>query len=170
MKSVLMVILGMICNSCGPLYKTQTPITVEKEVIKEKNVEVNQQFEGVFFLENNSTLELLSDFENKVTIDTRIQVMTSENPQNGTFGEHPRITGTDLLVKDGKVRWTLNVNYTTGNDIEEDASGANIVGQKRTDYLIEFINDKLRVTVSIWNDKINNNANNIIAKRILEEI
>jgi len=62
-------------------------------------------------------------------------------------------------------RYSQNHNYNSGNDLEEDLSGLNISGSKKTDYIVTFQNGQMRITILIYSSGINNNINSVIATR-----
>ena len=151
------LILGLFFFSC-----------TETNYIKIKEL-TSQQFEGFYHLKNNGFIELIANKRGDINIINTNQHILSENPKNNTLAEHPRIYGSHLQILNNKLRWTRNEKYTGGHDLEEDINGNNILGVKRTDYLIELIRGKLKITVLIWSNKIGNNINNVIAKRIIKE-
>ena len=159
----LIMILGSM-QSCGQntkkYYKTETEVV-------EKEVEVVQEFEGKYYMENNGFIEIYQS-EYAILISSSNQLLTTINPQNNTFGELPRISG-EYTIVDNKVKISRNLNYTSGNDIEEDVSGNDITGQRRTDITIELVDERLQITYEIYSDRIGNNANFIVATRILKE-
>jgi len=161
------LVLLLILVACGK--DTHKETNTEKPVEVEVPVEVTQDFEGFYRLQNGGTIEFIADSEDKITVVSSGQVVVSQNPENGTFGEHPRISGAELLVIDKSLRWSVNVNYTSGQDIEEDISGSNITGTKKTNYYIYYENDKLVIEISIWQSKIGDNINSIIAHRVIKE-
>ena len=153
----------LLITSCGKNYVT-------KEVVIQKEVQqVVQEFEGAYFLENGSIIELITDSSGDVTIKRFGQQVLSENPQNGTIAEHPKIVGESIQVFNGQLAWSKNVKYNSGHDVEEDISGNNINGVKKTDYNIKFENKKLVLSITIWNNKSKNNINKVIAKRLIKE-
>lgn len=160
---LLAVTLMTLVVSCGRRekvkYKTNTVTEVEE-------VEVSQLFEGSFYLENNGFIEMYQSGDN-VYIDSRYQNLTTINPENNTFGELPKISG-EYEIVDNKVRISKNLNYRDGNDIEEDVTGNNIRGNRRTDITIEFIDDIVNITYEIYSNRINDNINTIVAKRTLK--
>lgn len=167
MKNVIilgmcLVGLGMI-QSCGKVDKNYK--TVESVEIVEKTVEVEQRFEGMFYL-GSSYIEVYQ--RNNSIYITSTQLLTTTNPLNTTFGELPKVNG-EYEIIDNKVRLSKNLNYTSGQDIEEDVSGNNILGQRRTDITLEFIDSKLNITFEIYANKIGNNVNYIIAKRVFTQ-
>ena len=161
LKSLVMV-GALLFVSCG------------KERVNERLVVVDakaQDFEGVFYFDHGSVLELVQASDGDVSILSQGQLLTSVNPQNDTFAQHPVISRTNQEVVNGKIAFSVNLNYTSGQDVEQDVSGANITGQKRTDVLIELIEEgRIRIKFTIYSDQLNANANYIIATRIFETL
>lgn len=164
-KLIILTIAALFLSACGSDYHTIEKVPVEVEV------PVAQDFEGVFYFENGSQIELVAGYDGDVTILRSGQSLQSINPQNDTLGSHPTVSGEGFEVSNGKIFFFSNANYTGGNDLEEDVSGSNITGQKRTDYLIELLGDgRLQLTIKIYSDKINNNANYVVATRIFTSL
>lgn len=160
MRQFLLILITLSFASCGKrVYNNTKTVTEYKEV--------SQLFEGRFYLSNNSYIELYQSGD-MVHVSSHGQLLTVVNPENDTFGEMPRISGNYVLVED-KIRFSKNLNYRDGNDIEEDLSGNNIRGHKRTDVTIEMVDEKLQITIEIYSNKSNSNVNRIIAKRVLTE-
>lgn len=129
-----------------------------------------EQFEGYYRCDNNSTLELISDFADRVSFETSGQSLNSLNPQNNTLGTHPVVSERDLLVYGNSLLIApRNYNYNSStHDIEEDGSGSNITGNRRTDISVTRTHDSsLEVTFSIYQNSVNNNINSIVAYREL---
>lgn len=145
---------------------TETEI-VEIEV--EKIIEVSQMFEGFYNLQHGGFIELVANARGDITVEATNQYVLTKNPKNGTICEHPRVYGTDLQIIKGELKWTRNENYTSGHDVEENGSGANITGIKKTDYTVRLFKGKLVLKINIWDDKIGNNINEIIATRTIRE-
>lgn len=158
----LVLVGALVLASCG------------KERVNERLVVVDakaQDFEGVFYFDHGSIIELVQSADGDVSILRQGQLLTSVNPQNDTFAQHPAISRTNEEVVGGKIAFTLNLNYTSGQDVEQDVSGANITGKKRTDVLIELIEEgRIRIKLTIYSDQLNANANYVVATRIFEAI
>ena len=130
------------------------------------------QIAGYYTCGNKSYIELLTDDLGRLTLD---QIsLNSVNPQNNSIGTHPNpsIRDQHLRFIDGVTVLRLpasNVNYTSGHDIEEDTSGANITGQRRTDIIFVFETESFfRIFISIWDNPLNNNINEVVADRVIE--
>lgn len=156
MKSLILaslVVLGL--TSCGKEYVTTTQM-------------VAQDFEGFYYCDNNSNIELVTDYNNSVIVESYGQSMNSVNPKNGTLGTHPTVSYRDLVINGNKlVIFPRNYNYSSStHDIENDTTGSNITGNKRTDVLFQLNNDKsLKVEFTIYSNAVNSNINSVIAKR-----
>ena len=157
MKSLL-VMLVLLLASCG----SQT-----------EYVRSAQDFEGVFYFSNGGRIELIASADNEITILRSMQSITTLNPKNSTLGSHPIVVKENLEVYGDNIFFTINVNYGTNAqyDIEEDVSGADITGSRRTDFRFErTVTNSLRLTISIYANKINSNVNSVVARRVLESI
>jgi hypothetical protein len=128
-------------------------------------------FNGQFYLSGSSTncitlseitpgiVDLLSDCQN----------LTTENPENGTFGEFPRITRNNMLVINNEIRFTTYLTFDGADDIEEDVSGSNISGRKKVDVLIAINeNNNLELTIEVWDG--DTNINEVVATRKFTQI
>lgn len=171
MKKLLLLLALVSCGSEEYILET-VEVEKEVEVIKEievvKEVFIAQDFEGYYFCDNNSSIELLTDHNNRVTFDTTGQSMNSINPQNGTLGTHPTVGERDLLIKNNRlVINPRNYNYSSStHDIENDTTGSNITGNKRTDLIVEKVDSEtITVEYVIYSGAVNSNINSVIAKR-----
>lgn len=172
MKKLIAIVGLLVLVSCGNdevlLQTVEKEVEVLKEVEVTKEVYKAQDFEGFYFCDNNSSLELLTDHNNRVTFDTYGQSMNSINPQNDTLGTHPVISERDVLIKGNRlIIPPKNYNYSSSTyDIEEDDTGSNITGKKRTDVIVEKSNDdSITVEFVIYSNAINQNINWIVANR-----
>ena len=168
MQFILSTLLLVFLTACG----TDTNyVYIDKEV--EKEVLIAQDFEGIFKFDNGvsfSYIELVASSDNEITILRDGQVLNSINPENDTLALHPIVTAENLEVVNGEVFLTRDDNYNSGQDLEEDISGSNIQGRKRTDYLIEKTDIGIRLTIKIYSERTNDNANEVVATRIFESI
>ena len=99
-----------------------------------------------------------------MTISSLVQIV-SVNPENGTLGEHPHFTITDqFLSQDGTLYFTTNITYG-GGDLEEDISGSNITGRRRTDFIVKFLDSEVNLTIKVYEDEVNDNINAVILNR-----
>ena len=129
-------------------------------------VPVQQQFEGLYRFDNGSSLELVAAHDGELSIIRQGQVLNTVNPQNNTLGTLPKFSGEGLEPLGNSVFFTRNYNYTSGNDIENDTSGANILGKKKTDVVISLLSNKqVKVTVTIYANAVNSNINYVVATR-----
>lgn len=162
MKYIAILFSLFVLASCG---KDETTIihNVPEEVTEDLFLE------GAFYLENNGFLEITQDSFNRVTLESSGQLILSVNPQNNTIAEHPRISIVDAFIINDKIFSSRNYNYTSGNDLEEDVSGANITGNRKTDITIEIVDNKLQIKIEIYAAAMNNNINFIVATRIIKE-
>jgi len=129
-----------------------------------------QDFEGFYFCDNQSSLELLVDFNNRVTFETSGQSLNTVNPVNDTLGTHPTIGERDLLMANNKLIVTpRNYNYNSAtHDIEEDVGGSDINGNRRTDLEVVLVKEKeVNITISIFANAVNSNVNNVVVKRTI---
>jgi hypothetical protein len=145
---------------CGKDYKENL---VYQEVVKP------QEFEGLYYCDNNSSFELVANFKNELSFVSQGQTINSVNPENDTLGTHPTINSRNLVIIDNSLRiLSQNYNYSSSkNDIEEDVSGSNITGRRRTDIKLEKIEEKYLLTIEIYSNAVNDNINFIVAKREL---
>lgn len=158
MKKLSIFLLLATLISCG---KTET--------VRTETIEVNSEyFEGSYHLSDNSFIELFQS-EDRVVISSNGQLLTSLNPVNSTFGEMPRFGG-EYRVNSGKIKFTRNLEYTSGHDIEEDENGKDIRGNRRTDVTIEFVSNRLQITIYVYSNASGSNVNFIVAKRVFTQL
>lgn len=144
-------------TSCGKDHHTVEYNTIE---------EVQDDLDAVYFFDDGGTIEITQDQYNRVTVHVLDQ-LTSLNPENQTFGEHPRTNINDqFLSEDGTLYFSTNVNYNSG-DLEHDTTGANITGTRRTDFTFSFENDELKVNIKVFSSQKNANVNFIVLNRTL---
>jgi hypothetical protein len=185
MKNLVCLFMLLVVIACQPEKKNYYNTTIEEKVEETLEVEqepevaeveeetVRREFSGYFNLSGPSDANCIyldEKVENVVDIETDCFSLVTENPKDNSLGEFPAISGSNLVVRDDEIRFTKNVNYTSGNDIEEDATGSNITGSKRTDYRFYFKDDRLTLTIKIYDSSINNNVNEVIATRIFKEL
>ena len=163
MKKLLIMISLLLLASCGKDY-VHTTSTVEKEVY------LAQDFEGFYSCDNYSQVELIVDYQDRVTFETTAQSLNSINPDNGTLGTHPTVSERDLVVNgDSLVISPRNYNYSSStHDIEEDTGGSNITGQRRTDVSVKKTGENtIELKFVIFSGAINSNINYVDAERTL---
>lgn len=127
--------------------------------------EVAQQFEGGFNLPNGGYIEIKQGFNGLVEIESSQQKVFTINPENNTLGSLPRISERNLMPYNDTLYISKDLNYKTGNDIEEDESGDNIRGKKKTDIELKILDGKLSIKFKIFSGESKNNPNFIIVNR-----
>jgi hypothetical protein len=128
-----------------------------------------REFEGRFLLDNGGFIEIVQDGEKQVTLLRENQLLVSVNPENGTLAQHPKVRRENLHLVAGAIFVpSFNANYTSGHDVEEDVSGNNIRGKRRTDIRIIRTTRGIEILIEIYSDKINNNANRVVATRVIK--
>ena len=155
MKTLTLSMIILMFTSCGKEYVTTTEYKT-------------QDFEGYYYCDNNSNIELVTDFNNSVTVDSFGQSLNSVNPQNNTIGTHPLISYRDLVINGNKLIISpRNYTYSSStHDLENDVSGSNITGSKRTDVSMTLVSENvLSISIKIYSGAINTNINNIILNR-----
>ena len=156
MKIILLLLLLM---SCG---KQTEYVTTE----------INNNLTGYYILDGGSSANCIyisQKTENVIDIEADCQELVTVNPENNSLGQFPIITATNLIAVDRVVRYSRNLTYTSGQDIEEDVNGANITGSRRTDIVVDFSNDKMKLTISIYENANGANINEIVAERVFNE-
>lgn len=146
--------------------EVEVPVEVEKLV----EVPVKQMFEGYWYLQNGGTLEIIVGSDDRITLVTSGQNIQSINPKNGTHAGHPHMSGSQLRVVNGEIRFFKDLTYNSNHDVEEDISGANITGKKRTDFTISEKDGRLIIQIKIYSGASNSNPNNIVAKRTIKSV
>lgn len=178
MKLFLALILATNLVACKTK-RIENLEVVEKEIIVEKEVEVEVEkehiptFQGFYSLNGPSDANCIyldEKFPNIVDLESDCQSLVTKNPENNTLGQFPRLHISGLQVRNNEIRRTMNVRYDSGDDIEEDVSGANISGTKRTDLLFQVVDGKLKLTISIYKNADGSNLNEIVATRTFKEL
>ena len=106
---------------------------------------------------------MLVDSHGRVTLNMVSSLLTV-NPENDTFGVHPR-TNTGYKFLDGnKVVLARDITYTSGGDLEEDVSGANITGKRYT-VLTYTVSNTLKLRIQVFSDELNDNPNTVVLDR-----
>lgn len=166
MKKFFSFILLVLIVSCGDkVYTTVADHGVEPSE--------DRLFDGYFNLNGGSGVNCIyldEKLSNVVDIEVDCQSLVTVNPKNKSLGQFPTIAATSLFVINGEIKFTKNLNYTTGNDIEEDQNGSNITGSRRTDFRIYIKNDLLHLNIDIYKNSNNNNLNEVVASRKFREI
>lgn len=167
-KLLTMLVLILAAISCGDEKNYYT-----EEIVNATNE--NSDFSGYYVLsgpdeDTYNCIRLTQKSESLVDVESECQSLLTTNPENGTVGQFPTISQSNVLIVNGELRFTRNLNYTSGNDIEEDKSGSNITGQRRTDVRIFFEDDLLKVNITVYGNSNNNNLNDIDAERSFTEI
>ena len=144
--------------------KTEYVDRVETET---EYVPVAQEFEGIYYFDNGGYLEIIMGADSELTLMREGQYLQCVNPHNDTICSHPVIYMTGLEVQDGKLQWSQNINYVTGNAMLDDVRGRSITGSRRVDFMLQMVDDNLQLTVNIYNAAMNQGATTVVAQRIL---
>lgn len=171
-----LLLLSLLVTSCNQLerhyYTTQK---VEKEV-KTKTTADNEErlaFSGYFNLDGGSDANCIyldEKVEGLVDIENDCQSLVSVNLENDTLGQFPTISASNLVVINNEIRYTRNLNYSSGNDLEEDVNSDNITGSRCTDIFMKFVDSRLQITLKIYENSNNNNLNSVVATRVFNEL
>jgi hypothetical protein len=153
----LVLAIAFVTMACGT--RTETIVLTKEQI---------QAFEGEYFLENNGYIEIVQNESEEVLLLGSYRI-NSINPDNQTLALHPIISLSQTKIVNDKLLLVKDLNYKDGNDVEGD-TGGDIRGQKRTDIEIyKDANGLLVLEIKIYSDKINNNANYVIAHRVIKE-
>lgn len=159
-----LIILMLVLVGCGQDLEVKTEdrmVEVQKEVFR------SQDFEGFWYCENGSTLELMSDYQDRITFETISQSLISLNFDGGT-GIHALLSDRDVVINNNKlVMAPRNVTYSsTSNDIERDGTTSNITGSRRTDIAVKLKTvNSLVINIKIYNASINGGITRVDANR-----
>lgn len=144
------------------------------QVVENAESQGRQAFSGYFQLDGGSSVNCIyldEKLPNVVDIESDCQSLVSVNPENGTLGQFPTITASGLLVINNKIELIRDLNYSSGNDIEEDVSGSNVTGRRRTDMIFSFDEDgKLNVEIKVYKNRNNDNLNEVVVERIFKQV
>jgi hypothetical protein len=167
----LLIFLLLNFTGCGDNveiveYKNEELIESQSN---ESEVESEPSIEGTYYFKDGGILEVTTDSRNRVSVKTLDRV-TSINPKNSTYAEHPAISiNSRYLTMQGFLVYSTNVNYDR-EDLEEDTTGDNIRGRKRTDYTLTFTDNKLTLRIVVFQNVKGDNINFIILDRTLEGV
>lgn len=93
-------------------------------------------------------LYVSEDVNGDLTLE--FEKLLTRNP-NESYGFFPAISFRKVSeVEDGLVFESRNVNYSSNDDLEHNASGSNITGNKFTTFQYTLTNDKLVLEVTIF--------------------
>ena len=166
-KCLMLLTLASLISACGD------DVTYQN-VVQNAEEQERQPFTGFFQLDGASDVNCIyldEKLPNVVDLESDCQSLVSINPENGTIGQFPTISRSGLLVINNEIRFTQDLNFTSGNDIEEDVNGSNITGRRRTDFRFFYDeNMKLNVEIKVFNAQNNNNLNEIIVDRVFKEL
>lgn len=128
---------------------------------------------GFFYLDGPSSVNCIYLDEkapNIYNLTSECQSLVTINPQNGTYGQFPTITATNLIVYESAIRFSRVLNFTSGHDLENDANGQNILGRRRVDIVVQFKQDGLEVKMDVYRNDNFDNLNEIVASRVFKEL
>jgi hypothetical protein len=166
MKKLLLIIsiLGLSVACSDRTYVTNN---VEPDTI-----------EGLYTFEETDSkvisgqLEISINYEGKVTLSQKQSFITQND--NLSYGTLPNISRSGLTSNgDLLANYARNLNYTSNNDIEEDLTNDNIIGQKYTRVtLVVDTDNKLLLTVFIHEgaDNQSGGANKVVAVRSFKSL
>ena len=142
------------------------------QVIKEVRTEYQaQDFEGFYYFENNSQIELVASYDGDVSLLKAGQFLQSENPSDGSLASHPVLQLENLAINNGKITQIQDVSYVAGNVLKADTGGAAISGSRRTDFVFELDSSrKLKLTIKVYSGPLNNLASTVVATRVFESL
>lgn len=184
--SLILALVVIACHDEETVFIKSEPEVIEKEVIVEVPEEPavepevveeeSPSFEGYFSLSGSPSdvncIRLEETIEGLVNIDSDCFSLVSKNPENGTFGQFPSFTRRDIKVRDGKLLFFVDLNFSSStHDIEEDDSGSNISGRRRVDVEIFFDeDDRLVLRLFVYEGQNNGNLNDIVVRRTFREL
>jgi len=181
MKNLIVLIGFLTLVSCDEKVRYVTPTPTERvvevpvpgeevEVVVEKEVFVAQDFENVYLFRNGGFIEMVASKDDEVTILNSGFNLVVRNKGNNTYANFPRVTGENLEIIDNTISIARNVNYGSGSqyDLERDDNGQNITGSRYTVMKYTLLEDlTVKLSITIYSGKQNNNLNFIIFKRTL---
>jgi len=127
--------------------------------------------EGLYYFNYGASLEVLASDRNCLyVLQNNNSLLSSVNPENNTLGTHPKFPFTEICTNDGIYRYSRNQQYSSGNDLEQDISGSNITGNKKTDFEFSFQDGQMKLKIKIYSNASNNNINSVIAEREFESL
>jgi len=159
MKYTIILILLLIVG-CG---KNKYIHTETKDVkIEYRTNFIKQDYEGLYYFDNNSCMEIIVNYNNEISIIKENQTLISFNNDN-TLAIHPIIYISNVNSVNNKIKWTQNIKYTASNSIKDNTDNI-IIGTKRTSFTLELLNfGYIKLTIEII-DNIND-ENIVLTKR-----
>jgi len=168
MKLLIIILLVTACHKKSIIVQkvpVEKEVTIEKEIVIKKTLV--QDFENTYYFENGGFIELVTSNDNEVTILRTNYSIVVENA-NSTLANMPVLTAENLEPNNNLIIISRDINYGSSSqyDLERDDNGSNITSTHRTDYKFELLQDKnLRLTITIYEGRTNNNINKVIFKR-----
>lgn len=162
MKKLLVCLL--LITACGKHDLSKYRI-LEKEIEVEKLVPVKQDFEGVYYFDNGSSIELVVSADGEVTILRDRYNLVFKNKLNSDYGTFPVVVKENLEPGNESIRFSVDVNFGSSSqyDLERDDTGSNITGTHKVDFVIAKQSDgKIKLTITVYEGRINNNLNKVI--------
>ena len=132
-----------------------------------------ESFAGYHLLDGPSSANCVyidERIDNVYDLTLECQSLVTTNPKNSSAGQFPPLNLKNLIPVEGKIKLTKDFTYTSGHDLEEDVSGSNITGKRRTDIVISLESGKLKIEIDVWKAANNSNLNEIVAKRLFKEL
>lgn len=165
LKFTLLTIIGITLFSCGDEITYQT-----FEEIKQEYEEPTKDLAGYYYLENGGEIEILKDHFGRYTI-TQMDYVVTVNPKNDTYAIHPKTNISDRFMTESKeIKFSVDVNYTNQYDVEEDISGNNVQGKRKTNFVYKLKDDSLEIFIQIYSDETKNNPNYIVVERLIKGV
>lgn len=157
---LLLSVLSLAFVGCGDDHHSH--ITQVTEVVQ------SQEFEGRYDLPNGGFLELLADGEDQVTFLAEDQRILLLNPENKTLGTFPKIFDENVNIIGDTFIIARDFNFTSANDLEEDASGDNITGWHYA-VITGFIREdgRLQINFKVYSGMLASNPNFLILNRTI---
>lgn len=177
MKLIFMTAcLGLLSTACG-IKNTHTIEHRLKEIEKpsetiivEKTKYKSQDFEGFYYCDNQSQLELLADSNNAVELETTSQTIVSLNPNDSSFGTMPLFSFKRVsILNDTQVipnlkDYTYNVSYS----LKEDDSDTILTGKHATSIIFEKIDDrKVNLHIKVYSGQVKSSIGKVIVNRVI---
>lgn len=177
MKVGLLMMLGLLFGCDGQDTQTfisqpEKVILEEREVVKEKEVLVNQTFENIWLCDNASVVEIYTDSENRFYIDSynqQIRTLNPSSPQPKTTTNHPSFDVERLdLNKKNQIVYTYDVTYSNGHNLRKDLDNSTITGKKGTQYTFTETTEGMSLNIKVF-DRVSSDKNRkVIVNRTIQ--
>ena len=166
MRLFLALVTSMIFTGCTyeglGLKVEDTPESDVKETVIIQEEEIVRNFEDYYFLTNSSSIELLHNGDNRVTILRDDQYLLGENKDN-SISQHPDVYLEDIKLNGREFNINKDVNYNSTWNIKQDSDDSVISGVRYSKYTFKMLNNcNLKLTIKIYDTRLSSGPSSVV--------